>query len=139
MTRPGDPDRRLTRRFLRKGDETAFRQLYRRHTPAIYGLCLRLLGGRDADAQEVVQDVWVHAARGLERFEWRSSLRTWLCGIAVNRVRGRTRHREDSVDAESEGAVVAPPSVIDRMDLEHALARLPDGYRQVLVLSDVEG
>lgn len=139
-----NPDRRLVRRFLRRGEERAFRELYRRHTPVLYALCLRLLGGREADAQEAIQDVWVRACAGLPRFRWRSSLRTWLCGITVNRAREQFRHdrTEPAVIAAGEldgHRAPAPDGRIDRLDLERAIAGLPAGYRQVLVLRDIEG
>ena len=77
-------ERRLAERVMAGGDEAAFRELYRRHSPALYGLLLRLLGGREAEAQDLLQEVWIRAADRLASFRWQSSLRTWLCGIAVN-------------------------------------------------------
>lgn len=136
-----DPsDRALTERILRDGDERAFRELYRRHTPYLYQFTLRVLGGVEADAEDVVQETWVRAMKSLERFRWRSSLRTWLGGIALNRARDRLRRagREEGNGQPVELAT-PPASVPDRIDLERAIARLPDGYRMVLVLHDVEG
>lgn len=133
------PDRTLARRFLRRGDEAAFRELYRRHTPALFGLVLRLLGGSTQEAQDLVQETWIRASRSLPRFQWRSQLRTWLSGIAVNLVRERHRRtvREPSAPGPAAAAAVASP--VDRIDLERAIALLPPGYRQVLVLREIEG
>ena len=133
-------DRKLVRRFLSHRDEAAFRELYRRHTPALYALALRLLGGRAAEAQDAVQDTWVRACRGLADFRWASSLRTWLCGIVVNRGREALRER---APAPPDRLEMIPPAHglarVDRLDLERAISQLPPGYRQVLVLRDVEG
>ena len=134
-------DRELATEFLREGDEAAFRALYRRHTPALYALALRLAGGTEANAQDAIQDTWIRACRGLSGFEWRSSLRTWLTGILINRVRevGRERRRAEAEELAGEYAApfVAPPGV--RIDLERAISALPSGYRHVLLLHDVEG
>jgi RNA polymerase sigma factor (sigma-70 family) len=134
-------DRRLVKRFIRTGAEAAFRELYRRHTPALYSLALRLVGGSEADAEDAIQDTWIRACQGLSGFQWRSSLRTWLTGILINRVRELSRERqhrgEDELPEESLPAITARPG--ERIDLEQALARIPPGYRHVLVLHDVSG
>ena len=134
-------DRVLVKRFLRAGDEAAFRALYRRHTPALYLLALRLAGGSEADAEDAIQDTWIRACRMLAGFEWRSSLRTWLAGILINRAREITRERrrrnEEELPDELPVRIAARQG--QAIDLEQAIARLPAGYRHVLVLHDVEG
>ena len=137
-------DRALVDRVTRHGDERAFAALYARHTPALYGLALRLAGGADADAQDVVHDAWVRAVPRFAEFEWRSALSTWLSGFIVRRWRELTRQqrREESApidddavgfdDTELEGT-------FDRLMLERAVAGLAPGYRAVLVLHDVHG
>lgn len=136
-------DEGLAARVLEDGDEAAFRMLYRRHTPAVYQFALRLVGGDEADAEDVVQDAWLRAARALAGFRWKASFRTWLTGIALNRAREihRTRGRspEDGPAEAVALAAVPPGRHADRMDLERAIAALPAGYRTVLVLHDVEG
>src|SRR5213594_854530 len=77
-------DRELVAAFLSLSDEASFRSLYRAHTPGLYRLALRVLGGRGPDAEEVVQATWIRAVEGLRFFRWQSSLRTWLAGIALN-------------------------------------------------------
>jgi RNA polymerase sigma-70 factor (ECF subfamily) len=67
---PAPRDRELADRVLVDGDETAFRMLYRRHTPALYQLVLRILGGNQPDAEDVVQEVWIRAVEGLGQFRW---------------------------------------------------------------------
>ncbi|MEJ2204537.1 MAG: RNA polymerase sigma factor [Gemmatimonadota bacterium] len=133
-------DRTLAGAVIGRGDEPSFRALYRRHTPSLYPFVLRVMGGSEADAEDIIQDTWVRAVRGLPRFRWESSFRTWLLGIGLNRarevLRRRTRRRQD---AELPDVGTDPPPLADRMDLERAIACLPEGYRTVLVLHDVEG
>jgi RNA polymerase sigma-70 factor (ECF subfamily) len=103
---------------------------------------LRLNGGAEEDARDVVQETWLRAVRELAGFRWRSRLSTWLAGIALNchRARSRRRHLEAEVPADAvPEAAVAAPRVLDRIALDRALARLPSGYREVLILHDVEG
>jgi RNA polymerase sigma-70 factor (ECF subfamily) len=137
-----DPDRDLVARFLARRDEDAFRDLYRRHASRLYGLLLRLTGGRAADAGEGMQETWARAVRGLAGFEWRSSLSTWLAGIAIRWWREETRRRDREVALPGEEQLPAAAPVrreIERVDLARALARLPGGYREAILLHDVEG
>jgi RNA polymerase sigma-70 factor (ECF subfamily) len=85
----------------------------------------------------VVQDAWVRASKALQEFGWRSSLRTWLSSIVLNCCRERWRQRGIPVELHQEAEVHTDPGL--RMDIEHALAALPPGYRAVVVLHDVEG
>lgn len=134
-------DRELAELVLNAGDEAAFRLLYRRHTPAVYGFVLRLVGGDQPEAEDITQETWLRAARGLENFQWRSSLKSWLIGIALNRVREMARRKGREL-ATVGGDFELPTGVFDpghRIDLERALQLLPPGFRTVLVLHDVEG
>ncbi|HEY3215216.1 MAG TPA: sigma-70 family RNA polymerase sigma factor [Candidatus Eisenbacteria bacterium] len=135
-------DRVLAEALMLRGDEQAFRTLYRRHTPTLYQMALRLLGGSEADAEDVVQDAWIRATTRLSTFRWESSFRTWLVGIGLNRAREvlRRRGRRRTIDlAQADGHGVPPSRDGDRVDLERAIAELPDGSRAVLVLHDIEG
>jgi RNA polymerase sigma-70 factor (ECF subfamily) len=142
MSHAMQPDRDLVARFLAGRDEDAFRELYRAHAPRLYGLLLRLTGGRGPEAAEGLQETWVRAVRALERFEGRSSLSTWLGGIAIRWWREESRRRSRQAELPEEEAL--PPaqpvrSEIARVDLERALAALPRGYREAVLLHDVEG
>jgi RNA polymerase sigma factor (sigma-70 family) len=135
-------DAELVARFLARRDDDAFLALYRRHAARVYGLLLRLTGGRGAEADEGMQETWVRAIRGLERFEGRSTLSTWLAGIAIHWWREESRKR--TREAELPGEDLLPPAAplrreIVRVDLERALARLPGGYREAILLHDVQG
>ncbi len=140
--RNDDPtDAELAQRILREGDEAAFRALYRRHTGALYQFVLRILGGSEMDAEDIVQETWIRAVAGLTRFRWESSFRTWLIGIGLNRVRKSLRRVRPAQqeDLERLEAELVAPDRAGRIDLEQAVRLLPDGYRAVLVLHDVEG
>ena len=87
----GNPDERLA--ALRAGDDAAFLDLVRRHGPAMLRLARTFVSDRGV-AEEVVQEAWLAALRGLGRFEGRSSLKTWIFQILINRA--RTRGRRDA-------------------------------------------
>ncbi len=127
------------------GDQTAFRELYREHAGRVYALCLRLTG--DArDAEERTQDVFVRLWDKLRSFRGDSAFSSWLHRLAVNVVlneRRTTSRRERRVmPAEDPDGVVgaqhAAPHHLN-IDLERAIAELPDGAREVFVLFDIEG
>ena len=151
-------DRELAGRVLAQGAESAFRALYRRLSPRAYAIALRSLDGASDLADDVLQEAWLRAVRSLDGFEWRSAFGSWLCSIVLNCTReqrrrlGRRNKRELRAPATSEhasyggAAVEAAPAPATgvatagaRIDLQRALAELPDGYRTVLTLHDVEG
>lgn len=135
------PDRDLVDGILRDGDERAFRELYRRYTPRLYLACLRLLARSEMDAEDAVQETWIRAVRELGRFRWQSALSTWLiaiaCNVARDQLRRIRRRAEDDPVLRDEPSVL--PRVGDDIDLERAIELLPEGYRTVLVLHDIQG
>jgi len=147
LSEPGD--RELAEAYLAARDETAFRALYRRHAPALWRMALRLARGSEDEARELAQETWVRAARGLGSFRWESRFGTWLTSIAIHCDRERRRRdgRETLVEdvdavgatAETLPATPDPPARVEPIDLARAIDDLPDGYRAVLVLHDVEG
>ncbi len=135
------PDKQLAEALLVDGDEAAFRELYRRHTPRLFQFVVRLLGGSEIDAEDIVQETWLRAVDRLDSFRWESALSTWLTGIGLNLCRDMWRKkngRDLEWKPDWELPVQAEP-YDDRIDLERALALLPDGYRTVLILHDLEG
>jgi len=113
----------------------------------VYALCLRLTGNR-RDAEERTQDVFVQAWRRLASFRGESALSTWLHRLTVNLVlteRRSAMRRERRVMAVDEPEKLERPGVgsgesgAGGVDLERAIARLPDGAREVFVLHDIEG
>jgi len=139
--RASGEDRALAQRFLRHRDEVAFLALYRRHTPVLYRIAYRMLPDTQRTA-EIVQDTWIRATEKLPSFRWESSLATWLAGIVINRSREEIRRRDAEPQSShdlAEPLAPAASSVLERLDLERAIAQLAGGYREVLLLHDVEG
>lgn len=137
---PQPSDRSLAEAVLEHGDERAFRALYRRHTPYLYQFVLRVLGGNEQDAEDVVQETWIRATGNLAGFRWEGALRSWLVGIAMNRCRSLFRRKDRGwlgLDEHVEWSATAGAE--ERIDLERALALMPNGYRTVLLLHDLEG
>ena len=157
-----DTDAELVAR-LRARDEAAFAALVERYHPSLLRLAETMVPSR-AVAEEVVQETWLGVVRGISRFEGRSSLRTWLFHILVNRARttGVRENRRASARAEwvpaveparfgKDGAWVDPPTpwpdeVDDRLAAEMLaervrarLSELPALQRQVVTLRDLEG
>lgn len=127
------------------GDEDAFGDLYRAHAGRIYALCLRLETDA-ARAEELTQDVFVHAWERLRTFRGESTFGTWLHRLAVNVVltsrRSAWRRTRRVITAEDpavfERAMEHPGPGL-RLDLDQAIAALPAGARAIFVLHDVEG
>lgn len=82
-----------------------------------------------------MQDTWLRATARLHEFRGEASLRTWLAGFTINCCRERWRRREAASGPPDQAVAPAP----ERVDLERAIASLADGYREVLVLHDLEG
>jgi RNA polymerase sigma-70 factor, ECF subfamily len=156
-----DDDMDLLQR-LRAGDEQAFVVLVRRYHDSMIRLASSFVPSR-AVAEEVVQDTWMGVLRGIGGFEGRSSFRTWLFRILVNRARtaGARERRSIAIgDAgpavdqsrfDAAGAWVAPPeqwieAIDDRLRagkmahrIRSAIEELPSRQREVVTLRDVEG
>lgn len=121
-----------------------FEALYRAHVDQVYGLCLRMTG-QPALAEDCAQECFIAAWRALPTFEGRSRLSTWLHRIAVNTVLSVRRKRPGDAlrDAgELDEVALQLPGGADAsgtLDVEAALARLPQGARDVLVLVGVYG
>lgn len=146
---------------LRAGDERAFMALVDAYTPGMRRLALTFVR-TPAVADEVVQDTWLGVLRGLDRFQGRASLKTWIFTIVANIARTRAvrearsvpfssfaDENEPSVDPERflpEGQWASPPEpwqpLLDaeaRDVIERAIAALPMQQQQVIELRDVEG
>lgn len=147
---------------LRAGDEGAFATLVERHHAAMVQVAMMHVRGR-AVAEEVAQEAWLGLLRGIDRFEGRSSLRTWLFRIVVNRAIStgiKERMHLPVGDDELEGSDgrfsqdgwwVTPPEhwaneVLDRVaapallaQVREAITDLPPLQRNVVTLRDVQG
>ena len=158
-----DADRELLAR-LRAGDEAAFMTLVDRYGPLMLRVALMHVRTR-SDAEEVVGEAWLGIIRGLDRFEGRSSLKTWILRIVTNLARTRAvreqrstplssvdpdRFRPDD-DPRYPGGWAVPPHAWARLPEESLLAeetlelvreaidRLPARQQEVITLRDVEG
>ena len=142
---------------LRAGEEGAFVELVSRYQAPLLRLAEATVGSR-AVAQEVTQDTWLAVVRGVDRFEGRSSFKTWLFHILLNRARttaGKERRTDPISDVDADrfdrrGVWTAPPVPwSDRVDerlaaeqlapvVRDLIGTLPESQRQVLLLRDVE-
>jgi RNA polymerase sigma-70 factor, ECF subfamily len=136
----------------RRGDMRAFERLYRLHSGRVLGLCLRMTRQHEI-AEDCVQQTFVRAWKNLAAFEGRSAFGTWLHRIAVNEVLTYRRNRGtrsegsslpvDDEDGEDQFDNIADATVAtdsgEVMDMEKALAGLPEGARHVVVLQAVYG
>lgn len=117
--------------------------LYRTHANALMALAFRLTGS-SADAEDVLHDVFLGLPEAMRHYEERGSMASWLkrltVRVALTRMRGESRRREDSLDLLPEPARDGDASRLgDREALASALAALPDTLRAVFVLREVEG
>ena len=151
---------------LRVGDERAFEALVDRYGPSLLRLAQLYVSSRSV-AEEVVQETWLAVVTGIERFEGRSSLKTWLFRILTNKAKTRGQREgrtlpfsslasdgdEDQTAVAVErfargGAWATPPRGVPeerllagetRARVEEAIAALPPNQRAVITLRDVEG
>ena len=158
VSRRVDEDGELVDR-LRAGDESAFVALIGRYQGRMLRLAEATVGSR-AVAEEVAQDTWLAVVRGVDRFEGRSSFKTWLFRILLYRARsaasreqraGRPDEGVGDDRFDGSGAWATPPEpwadhTDDRLVAERLAARvhellpqLPESQRQVVVLRDLEG
>ena len=133
----------------RKGDLGAFEEIYRAHSPRLYSLALRMMGN-PADAEDMLQEIFLSAHRKLEGFRGEAALGTWLYRLATNQCLDYLRSRAaktsqltGTLDDEIGLSDVSSRGIAERtvasIDLERALAQLPEGARAAFVLHDVQG
>jgi RNA polymerase sigma-70 factor (ECF subfamily) len=143
----GDPPEFVAR--LRAGDRVAFEAFVTTHQHRVYGLALRMLG-HPAEAQDVAQEVFLRAHRGLAEFRGEARLATWLYAITsrvcLNRLAAGERRLErhgDETLVRLPDARPGPDRALEQGELEEALhraiAELPEDRRIVVLLRDVEG
>lgn len=145
-------------RLAQCGDEDAVRVLIRRHNQRLFRVA-RGISGDDAEAEDIVQETYVRAFTHLGAFRGEALFTTWLTRIALNEALGRMRRRRPTVDlddldeGDSQGGSVimfpTPSSSANpetetgrsqvRLVLERAVDGLPEPFRLVLVLRDLEG
>jgi len=136
---------------MKKGDEDAFAELYRRHRDAVYRLAM-LYSGSTAHAADVTQETFVHFITQPHQYDpMRGTLAAWLCGIARNMARRAVSGREDATDPEVLADDSSPhESHIDRdtplerilkgetaEQVRRAVAQLKPHYRDILILCEL--
>ena len=143
-----DAERALVER-CRRGELGAFEEIYRAHASRLYGLVLRMVGN-PSDAEDLLQEIFLSAHRKLDGFRGDSALGTWLYRLATNQCLDHLRSKsaragqvtdpldDEPVMADGRSRGIAEETVT-RMDLERALAQLPEGCRAAFLLYDVEG
>lgn len=142
--------------LLKQGDQKAFRRMVAENQNRIFGYLLRMLGNPQ-EAEEVAQEVFIAAFRFIGSFRGEGSVTTWLLKIASNMYKNRIRYnvrrrrsKETSIDdiierptfrplgerGDSPEGILASKELADA--LEEAIQALPDDFREVLVLRDIE-
>jgi RNA polymerase sigma-70 factor, ECF subfamily len=150
-----DQDNAILER-IRSGDNAACDDCVRQHAPAVYRFALRFMRN-EADAEDVMQETFLNAFKGIDQFDGRSKLRTWLYRIAYNAAMMRYRRKQpevvslDQAGDPDEGALI-PNRIVEweavaademiklelRLEMERAVRDLPDKLRATFVLRDIE-
>jgi len=141
-------------RLAKRGDSSAFEQLYRRHARRVFALCMRMLANIN-EAEDLTQDIFLAAFRKLKSFRGDSAFSTWLHRVGVNAVLMHLRKKRisstslEEIDEQREEAGLAAFELgekdprleghADRMRLQKAIEQLPAGYKLSLILHDVQG
>ena len=150
-----------TWRAAAAGDQAAFHALIDRHGPHLFKLALSL-SGRRHDAEDICQETFIAAFHGLQRFDGRASVRTWLSSILVRRAASiwrkerrsrRTLSLQREMDSKEEGGRADPggsladqlsvasttQDVDRRLDILEVIRSLPTEFRDVVVLREIQG
>jgi RNA polymerase sigma-70 factor, ECF subfamily len=143
---PVDPDVVVDAAAIARGDPAAIEALYRELFEPVYAFVYWRVGGVKPDAEDVTQETFVTALASIQRFEGRSSLWSWICGIARNlsfaRMRARARHLPDGAGAEAAAAAGAgahpgPDHHLEQVESDRlvgqALTELPLHYQRALL------
>ena len=127
----------------RRGDERAWRELFKAHVEAVYQFCLALAAGDPDRAEEVTQQVFMTATTRIHRFRpQQGSFRAWLLGIARNRhmtVAAKEQRRKRHETTVAEGRKHGSERRQEDLGVHEALARLPYRYRVVLEAKYLRG
>jgi RNA polymerase sigma-70 factor (ECF subfamily) len=132
-----------------KGDMFSFEEIYQRHHRRVYAICLRMLQNA-AEAEDLTQDVFIQLYRKIGSFRGDSAFTTWLHRLTVNQVLMHFRKRTVKFEKTTEegetpvqivGGTENPRKmpIVDKIALENAIEQLPEGYKNVFVLHDIEG
>ncbi|MBC7798269.1 MAG: RNA polymerase sigma factor [Pyrinomonadaceae bacterium] len=131
------------------GEMAAFEEIYQRHNRRVYSLCLRMTQN-PPEAEDLTQEVFIQLFRKIGSFRGESAFTTWLHRMTVNQVlmhfrKRSVRDEKTTEEGETPEQVVLGTAnpltmpIVDRLALNRAISQLPNGYRTVFVLHDVEG
>lgn len=151
MTAPSSSERQVISRAI-DGDEEAFGEIFRAHKNHVFSLCLRMTGNV-GQAEDLTQDTFLHVFRKLATFCGESALSTWIYRVAVNTTLMQLRKKAHHTVSLDERLSQDPPkerlemcredgrlhATVDRVALIRAIGELPQGYRTVFLLHEVEG
>ncbi len=140
------PDQRQP---LTEGDRQVFHELYQKHHRRVYSTCLGMTQNI-SEAEDLTQEVFIHLFRTIGSFRGESAFTTWLHRLTVNHVlmhfrKRRVRSERTTENGDLPVQVVAGSSdpqrmkVVDRILLSEVIAQLPEGYREAIIMHDVEG
>ena len=132
-----------------EGSIAAFEMIYERYHRRTYSLCLRMTNSQ-TEAEDLTQEVFIQLFRKAGSFRGDSAFSTWLHRLTVNQVlmhfrRRSVKNEKTSEDGEMPEQTVSGTEnpnrmpVVDRIALKKAIAELPNGYRKVFILHDIEG
>jgi RNA polymerase sigma-70 factor (ECF subfamily) len=134
---------------LTEGDRQVFHELYQNYHKRVFSICYRMTQDV-SEAEDLTQEVFIHLFRSLGSFRGESAFTTWLHRLTVNHVlmhfrKRKTRAERTTDKGEMPIQVVAGTEdpkrmpVVDRILLSEVIAKLPDGYREAIILHDIEG
>jgi RNA polymerase sigma-70 factor (ECF subfamily) len=140
------PDQRQP---LTEGDRQVFHELYQKHHRRVYSTCLGMTQNV-SEAEDLTQEVFIHLFRTIGSFRGESAFTTWLHRLTVNHVlmhfrKRRVRSERTTENGDLPVQVVAGTTdpqrmrVVDRILLSEVIAQLPEGYREAIIMHDVEG
>lgn len=141
-----DPDEHALLALVRAGDRDAFVRLLRTYNQRVYRIARSILAD-DAEAEDAAQEAWVLAWRNLGQFEGRSGFAAWVSRITAREAMARARRRrlvlldgaeEDAMDEASPDPEHRARQAEARVLLERAIDRLPEHFRAVFVLREIE-
>jgi RNA polymerase sigma-70 factor, ECF subfamily len=141
-------------RLAQQGDTTAFEFIYKLHSRRVYALCLRMLHD-PVEAEDLAQEAFIQLFRKIHTFRGESAFSTWLHRLTANLVLMRLRRKKpvslslDEINGNEEdgrgprleigGPDPSLSALFDRVELQSAIEQLPDGYKEIFILYDVEG
>lgn len=134
---------------LIEDDQQTFHELYQKHHERVYSICFRMTKNA-SESEDLTQDVFIRLFRTIGSFRGESAFTTWLYRLTVNLVLMHFRKRKRRLDQINEKgelpAYIVPGSedpkrmrIVDRILLSEVITKLPEGYRQAIILHDIQG